>query len=105
MTVRQINIGGNLIGLVELDDALERTRQLAIVDDEALKKTLLEKIKKKNWVAPGLEDTYREALLDEYRVFTGQAKASSAKGRPPEIRVYGAGCSRCENLDKLVVDA
>lgn len=64
--VRQIRIGDVLVGIVGLDDAL---KQLYSLDREPRPETaaeLLALIKARNYVAPGDEEDYREALLREY---------------------------------------
>ncbi len=104
MSLKQINIGGNQVGLSDLDDIFEQVREIGIKDDEHLKNLLFEKVKSKNYVPPKMENIYKEALLEEYKVFTGELKARSRKSDFPEIRVYGAGCSRCEQLDRMTME-
>lgn len=103
MSLKQINIGGNQVGLSDLDEVFEQVGEIGIKDDEHLKNLLFEKVKSKNYVPPKMEDIYKEALLEEYKVFTGELKVRSRKSDFPEIRVYGAGCPRCKELDRMVM--
>ncbi|UCD84615.1 MAG: thioredoxin family protein [Deltaproteobacteria bacterium] len=104
MSVKQINIGGSPVGLSDLDEIFKQIRDTEIRDKEELKNFLLKEVKSKNYVPSQMEDTYREALFEEYQVFTGELKARSTEGAVPEIRVYGAGCPRCEKLDRMTMD-
>lgn len=104
MKVRQISIGGNRIGLVDIDEIFEQVRALGISDPEELKRMLLEKVKAGNYVPPKLEKVYMEDLLDEYRVFIGeQCRRRRAEGLV-EVRVYGQGCPTCERLDRMAME-
>jgi hypothetical protein len=101
---RQIRIGGNTIGIIGLDEIFVEVKDAEARGNKALKQLIFEKVKVKNYVPPQLEDRYREDLFDEYRVFTGQQKSRTRKPGVPEIRVYGSGCPRCEQLDRLVME-
>lgn len=104
MSLRQINIGGNQVGLSDLDEIFGQVREKGIKDKGQLKNLLLKNIKSKNYVPPKMEDLYQEALLEEYLVFTGELKARSRTSDTLEIRVYGPGCSRCEQLDRMTME-
>jgi small redox-active disulfide protein 2 len=104
MSVRQIYIGGDRIGLIDIDEIFEKVKELGIEDRGRLKDVLFEKIKSKNYVPPNMEDVYKEDLLEEYRVFIGELESRPGKQGVTEIRVYGAGCQRCERLDQMVME-
>ena len=101
---KQIRIGGNTVGIIDLNEIFAEIKAVRVKSDKALKQLLFEKVKVKNYVPPQLEDMYKEDLFDEYRVFTGQQKFRTRKPGVPEIRVYGPGCPRCEQLDRLVME-
>jgi len=101
---RQIHIGGNTIGIIGLDEIFAEVKAVGVQGDKALKQLIFEKFKVKNYVPLQLEDMYREDLFDEYRVFTGQQQSRTRKPGVLEIRVYGPGCPRCEQLDRLVME-
>ncbi|MCX5831524.1 MAG: thioredoxin family protein [Deltaproteobacteria bacterium] len=101
---RQIRIGGNTVGIIDLDEIFSEVRAAGVKGDKAVKQLIIEKVKVKNYVPLQLEDMYREDLFDEYRVFTGQQASRTRKPGVPEIRVYGPGCPLCEQLDRLVME-
>jgi hypothetical protein len=67
--IRQLIVGGNLTGLVHLDDTLQEVYEMKIQDEKKLKKELLERVKIHNYVAPGAEEKYEQALFEEYQIF------------------------------------
>ena len=67
--IRQIIIGGNLTGLAHLDDTLQEVYEMKIQDENKLIKELLERVKIYNYVAPGSEEKYEQALFKEYQRF------------------------------------
>ena len=101
---RQISIGGNTVGIIGLDEIFTEIKAADVKGANALKQLIFEKVKVKNYVPLQLEDMYREDLFDEYRVFTGQQQSRTRKPGVLEIRVYGPGCPRCEQLDRLVME-
>ncbi len=101
---RQIRIGGSTIGIIGVDEIFTEVKASTVKDDKALKQLILEKVKEKNYVPPQLEDLYREDLFDEYKVFTAQQKSRTREPGVPEIRVYGPGCTRCEQMDRAVME-
>ncbi len=101
---RQVSIGGNTIGIMGLDGIFEEVGAANLKNDTAVKQLILDKVKARNYVPPQLEDLYREDLFEEYQVFTGKQKSRTRKPGVPEIRVYGPGCPRCEQLDRLVME-
>jgi len=103
-TVRQIGIGGVTVGIIGLDEVFAEVKALVETDEEKLKDMIFEKVKAKNYIVPGQEEYYRDDLFDEYKVYTGQQNARTRKTGRLEIRVYGAGCPRCEQLDRLVME-
>jgi hypothetical protein len=54
------------VGIVNLESILKEVADLKLVDNEAIKKELLKKVKIYNYVAPGAEADYSKALLKEY---------------------------------------
>ena len=67
--IRQLIIGGNLTGLAHLDETLQEVYEMKIQDERKLKKELLELVKIYNYVAPGAEEKYMQALFEEYQRF------------------------------------
>ncbi|MBC7345438.1 MAG: hypothetical protein H5U03_08495 [Clostridia bacterium] len=63
--VRTIFIGGAPVGLANLEQALQRVRDKGPCSREELKKELLACVREYNYVPPGREEIYAEALLAE----------------------------------------
>ena len=57
---------GFQVGIVNLGDILKEVADLKLVDDETIKRELLRRVKIYNYVAPGAEADYSEALLKAY---------------------------------------
>ena len=55
------------VGIVNLEGMLKEVADLKLVDDETIKKELLRRVKIYNYVAPGAEADYSNALLGEYK--------------------------------------
>ncbi len=102
--IRQVNIGGFTVGIVGLDEVFEEVKSSGETDEARLKDMIFEKVKAGNYVAPGQKESYREDLYDEYLVYTGQQKSRTEKPGVLEVRVYGPGCPRCEQLDRAVME-
>ena len=59
--------GGFEVGIVNLENILKEVADLKLVDDEAIKKELLQRVKIYNYVPPAADNEYSEALLKEYQ--------------------------------------
>lgn len=100
MSFRKINIDGQEIGISNLDETLTEIRDLQLGSEHEIAAALLAKIKQHNYIPPGIEAAYRQALLEEYKVLTGQLKERQTAN--DTIRVFGPGCVKCEQLDRMV---
>jgi hypothetical protein len=58
---------GIQVGIMNLDIILGEVSSLEIIDPESIKAELLARLKVRNFVAPGMENDYASALLEEYR--------------------------------------
>lgn len=99
--VTQIRIGKFAIGIIGLDAALSEVVAANLPADAAAARAILDRLQKSNYVAPGAESEYLEALLREYRKHLGQP----VREPPPEgvdVKVLGPGCPNCERLEQLV---
>jgi len=55
-----------------------------------------------NYIPPGKENLYREALAREYdRLLSGDSGPAAGH---LEIRILGPGCVSCNNLQKMVIE-
>jgi hypothetical protein len=63
---------GSQVGIMNLENILKEVAGLKLVDDNAIKKQLLKKVKIYNYVAPAAEADYSKALLGEYNKLFGR---------------------------------
>ncbi|UCF06149.1 MAG: thioredoxin family protein [bacterium] len=101
MKIRQVLIGGQRIGIKNLDEIFRQVEATGIAGDENLKNEIFERVSECNYISPNMENIYKEDLFEEYRVFIGELAGRSRKKGIIEIRVYGPGCPRCEQLDRM----
>ncbi|MGB9887214.1 MAG: hypothetical protein ACPLPT_07645 [Moorellales bacterium] len=64
--LRIIEVGGDQVGIIGLDEALAEVRSLGLADEEAIKDELLRRISTRNYIPEGDEPHYRKALYREY---------------------------------------
>jgi small redox-active disulfide protein 2 len=99
--VTKIRVGKFIAGIVGLNEALSEAAAANLPPDEAAARSIFDRLRKSNYVAPGAESEYLEALLREYRKHLGQRVAEpTAEG--VDVKVLGPGCPNCEKLEQLV---
>jgi len=99
--VTKIRVGKFIAGIVGLNEALSEAAAANLPPDEAAARSIFDRLRKSNYVAPGAESEYLEALLREYREHLGQRVAEpTAEG--VDVKVLGPGCPNCEKLEQLV---
>ncbi|MCI5161433.1 MAG: thioredoxin family protein [Candidatus Electrothrix sp. AX5] len=98
-TQRFIRIGTASIGLIGLDIALDTIARQEMSETEAVD-FLFTEIKRQNYIAPGNEEKYREALLTAYRKHCNIATEEEGL----VIRIFGTGCVSCNSLQTLVIE-
>ena len=65
-----IKVGNSDAGIVGLEAALRNVYISGVKDEEQVKAYLLQRVKEfGNYIAPGTESDYKDALLREYRKF------------------------------------
>lgn len=100
MEIKKINIKGNQIGIIGLDEVLKSAKDAQIVEEQSLKDYLLQKVKEQNYVPSSREQDYKDALYREYRRFLGEEVVEEESGLV--IKILGPGCPSCEQLEKDV---
>jgi predicted RecB family endonuclease len=70
--IKKLALPGGEVGIVNLDNILKEVADLKLVDNEAIKKELLQRVKIYNYVAPSAEADYSTALLNEYKKLFGK---------------------------------
>lgn len=102
MAVSRIVIGGNTVGIIDLEEIFLEVKKGGQAESEFVKDLIMAKVKAKNYIPSRLEPTYRNDLYEEFLVFTGKSAARRKESSVIEVRLYGASCSRCEQLDAAV---
>lgn len=65
--IRQIDIGGIGVGLVMLDEIINKVLMMDLESDDRIEEELIQQIKLFNYIPPSAEVAYRTALMREYR--------------------------------------
>jgi small redox-active disulfide protein 2 len=100
-TPRTIRIGAANVGLLGLDQALNKALS-SVMEEEAAVDFLFAAIAQGNYVPREAETIYREALRGEYR--RRQGIEPSVPG-VLTIRVLGSGCVTCNKLSAMLFEA
>ncbi len=101
--VTQIQVGKHRIGIIGLKAALsELPEDPGDMPDEEIGSLLLETLSKKNYIGSNLRKEYSQAFLREYKKHIGQPVIEPSSG-VMQIKVLGAGCLRCEKLEREVM--
>jgi len=94
----QIRVGNQTTGIVGLQKALEEMAgTLAGKPDGEIGQALVERLSGRNYIPGGLKSLYAEAFARQYRKFAG-LPAETLAPSALEVKVLGAGCSRCHQL-------
>jgi len=98
--VTRINIGGDPIGIIGLQPALEEVAgEFRGRTDDEIQAELLKRLSKKNYISEKTKDVYGRAFLREYKRFVGEPFEDKESGGL-EIKILGPGCPRCEKLEQ-----
>ncbi|MBR1369440.1 hypothetical protein RJ53_08010 [Methanocalculus chunghsingensis] len=65
--IRQIDIGGISVGLVLLDEIINKVLIMNLESDDRIAEELIKYTKIFNYIPPSAEETYCTALMREYR--------------------------------------
>jgi hypothetical protein len=65
--IKKLALPGGEVGIANLEGILEEVADMKLVDNEAIKKELLQRVETYNYVAPAAEADYSKALLKEYK--------------------------------------
>jgi len=65
--IKKLALSSGEVGIVNLESILKEVADLKLVDDNAIKKELLKRVKIYNYVASSADNEYSEALLRAYK--------------------------------------
>jgi hypothetical protein len=71
--IYKLNVGGELVGLVGVEQAFLDVRSLDLSGEKAAEK-LLEIVQRKNYIPERAEGEYKIALLAEYKNFIAKSR-------------------------------
>lgn len=101
--ISQIMVGKNKIGIIGLEGFLkEMDKESLNLSDQKIGAMMLEKLSKKNYIPSAVADLYASAFLREYKKFIGEPIPETAS-EGIEIKVLGAGCPRCDQLEQILM--
>lgn len=61
-----IDVEGIQVGILGLEEAIEEVKRLRLENEEQMKRELLDRVNRRNYIPAGREEAYREALWREY---------------------------------------
>jgi len=67
--IRQVELGGVVVGIPMLDHILEEVAAMNIQDTRELGFELMRRVKVYNYVPPRVEDQYRVPILKEFNIY------------------------------------
>ncbi len=97
---RMVYIGKSKVSLFGIQQIFEELNERNITDEEEIKSFILERVKKRNYVPHAAEEDYKDSLLEEYRIFTGELKERKIEGLL-EIKILGPGCYQCDRMEEF----
>lgn len=103
--ITRISIGPHAVGIVGLKQTLEdMAEKYADSPDEEVQSELLDRLSKRNYIPTGSREVYGEAFLREFNRYLGRPYAENAP-EGLEIKILGAGCGRCNTVERIAMEA
>jgi hypothetical protein len=97
--ITKIRIGGNLIGIVGLTDAIvETAARFGDKSDREIQEILVDRLARRNYIPARATDAYRRAFWDAYRKYRGDPGDEAALNGI-HVAVLGPGCAQCSQLE------
>ena len=76
-----ILLDGSRVGIINLDSILNEVAELNLKDTDLIKKQLIRRVKKINYVPSSAEDEYSTALFHEYRKKFDESEAGRTEAQ------------------------
>lgn len=100
-----IRVGSNKVGIIGLKEAINLVSQdNRDRTDREISDELLRLLSKKNYIPDKSTGEYAQAFLRQFKIFMG-IDSGKEKTEGIEIKVLGPGCSRCDGLEKELMQA
>lgn len=97
-----INVNGIKVGIMGLKQTLEEAyaQYGTSFSDQELGAELLARLKKNNYIPEKAEQEHALAFVREYKKFAGLPVQEERSGL--EIKVFGPGCTQCDQLEQQI---
>ncbi|RJR43180.1 MAG: thioredoxin family protein [Desulfobacteraceae bacterium] len=100
----QIRVGKNNVGIVGLQDAIqELAKESSSAADEKIGQALVDRLKKRNYIPVSAVEAYKLAFLREFKRSLGRLDEEECM-QGIAIKILGQGCSRCDGLEREIID-
>ena len=99
---RLVLVGNTQVGLTGLKEIFEELKSQKEKPEPFLKKMLMEKAGKKNYIPNSVKVDYERALFREFRKFLGE-KVEEERSGFIEVAILGPGCYSCNKLEQDVM--
>ncbi len=99
---RLIFVGDMQVGLIGLKEIFEEIKGQKEKPEADLRRVLVEKVAKKNYLASSTKEEYEKALLREFKKYLGEQVREEGKGFL-EVIILGQGCYSCNKLEQNVM--
>jgi len=99
---RLVLVGNTHVGLIGLKGIFEELKEKRDKPEAEVKGLLVEKVGRKNYIAPSVKQNYEKALFREFKKFLGE-KVEYERGEFLEVTILGPGCYSCNKLEKDVM--
>ncbi|MCU0631087.1 MAG: hypothetical protein MUF37_08050 [Methanoregulaceae archaeon] len=64
--IRQIDVNGIPTGITMLDESISEVKELGLTDEGDVCEALMKQVKIYNYIPPGVQEAYTEAIMREY---------------------------------------
>jgi hypothetical protein len=64
--VGQIEVAGRIVGIANLSEIFSEVGDLGLITDSEVRAELLKRVREANYIPPGMEDAYADAIHSKY---------------------------------------
>ncbi len=101
--ITRINVGDFSVSIIGIKCLMEEmAEEYSARADEEVRKVMLERLGKDNYIPGKVANEYGKAFVREFRKFLGQPYEEDAS-TGLEIKVLGPGCPQCDQLEQVLM--
>lgn len=97
-------MGNTQVGLIGLKGIFDEIKSQRGKAESDLRRMLVEKTEKKNYIPNSVKEEYEKALFREFKKFLGETVEEETSGFL-EVAILGPGCYSCNKLEQDVMAA